>query len=159
MIHISIDPGNKTGYAIWNNNKLIESGLFESDNHDRYILEIIPFLNSIIKKYNIKHLTIEHPVNDKFGMNPIKTGIKVGLILGWATCNKITFIIINPAVWCKCLGVKKGKSKKKKLDTMEAIKVIYGEKHSYDNNIADAIGIGHYYIQLCNKEGDKNESY
>lgn len=58
----------------------------------------------------------------------------------------LSFDIVRPSVWKSYLGVAKGKRDVQKMNTIKKIEEIYGLDLEDNDDIADAIGIGHYAI-------------
>lgn len=58
----------------------------------------------------------------------------------------LSFDIVRPSVWKSYLGVAKGKRDVQKINTIKKIEEIYGLDLEDNDDIADAIGIGHYAI-------------
>lgn len=69
-----------------------------------------------------------------------------GMIMSKLYDMDLPFGIVRPSVWKSYLGVAKGKRDAQKVNTIKKIEEIYGLNLEDNDDIADAIGIGHYAI-------------
>lgn len=69
-----------------------------------------------------------------------------GMIMSKLYDMDLSFGIVRPSVWKSFLGVAKGKRDVQKANTIKKIEEIYGLDLEDNDDIADAIGIGHYAI-------------
>ena len=69
-----------------------------------------------------------------------------GMIMSKLYDMELSFDIVRPSVWKSYLGVAKGKRDIQKANTIKKIEGIYKLDLQDNDDIADAIGIGHYAI-------------
>ena len=180
---VSIDAStNSLAFAIFNESSLIRFGkiIFEG----KTVYDKVADAGKTCVKFfelfpEIKNLVIEHTVF----MNSPKTAADLALVQGAllgaaAQCGINLAGAVNPIAWQSYLGNKKmtkeeqfklvsdnpGKTKSwyKKLErdirkqrTINLIRINY-DRDVPDNDVADAIGIGHYAIHNWEKVVDKN---
>lgn len=69
-----------------------------------------------------------------------------GMIMSKLYDMGLSFGIVRPSVWKSYLGVAKGKRDVQKANTIKKIEEMYSLDLADNDDIADAIGIGHYAI-------------
>ena len=69
-----------------------------------------------------------------------------GMIMSKLYDMDLSFGIVRPSVWKSFLGVAKGKRDVQKANTIKKIEEMYSLDLADNDDIADAIGIGHYAI-------------
>lgn len=69
-----------------------------------------------------------------------------GMIMSKLYDMDLSFGIVRPSVWKSFLGVAKGKRDVQKANTIKKIEEMYSLDLVDNDDIADAIGIGHYAI-------------
>lgn len=169
-------------FAVFENNDLIAHGKINFEGKSVYekVADASRKCVAFFEKFpEIKHLVIEHTVF----MNSPKTAADLALVqgalLGAAAQSGIALAgAVNPIAWQSYLGNKKmtkseqfaltkefpEKSKTwyknkereiRKQRTMNLVKINY-DKDILDNDIADAVGVGHYALYNWSKVVDKN---
>ena len=78
-----------------------------------------------------------------------------GMLMHELYNQDIQFSIVRPSVWKSFIGVAKGKREEQKANTLVKIENIYNLDLSGNDDIADAIGIGHYAINFLLEEKNK----
>jgi Holliday junction resolvasome RuvABC endonuclease subunit len=69
-----------------------------------------------------------------------------GMLMDVLYNKGVQFDIVRPSVWKSFLGVAKGKRDEQKAKTLEKIEKKYEVELDGNDDIADAIGIGHYAV-------------
>lgn len=138
---------NKSGYAIYENNKLCDYGIINAERikedkeniHSKKLLFIHSLLQDLENKHNFDIVIIE----DSFVHHnkATKALSKVRGIAELVFCNKD--IILYPTRLIKKSITDNGNATK--LDMINKINEIYDLKNN-DDNIADAIALGYHHI-------------
>jgi len=158
---IALDQSTtKTGYAIFEDLKLIESGIFWSKDKDMLtrIEEMYLQIHKKMIEYDIHQFVFE----DTFNRLNVKVSKHLaflqGAIMGLAFVNDYAFNIYMPAAWRALLGFKK-KSKqnpqpnfKKNRDYQKHLAIEFANNkyelmlHEDEDDRAEAICIGHAFM-------------
>lgn len=176
----SIDAStNSMAFAIFEDEKLVANGKINFSGFDTYhrLGDAVRKIRSFFERYrDVDAIVIEHTVY----MNSAKTvsdlALVQGAILSGIVLNSIdTIKSINPIAWQSFLGNNRlteaekanlrasspGKSASwhknnerefRKQRTIDLVNKIY-DKNISDNDIADAVGVGHYAIHNWFKLG------
>lgn len=174
---MSIDASTSSlAFAIFSDNSLVTCGKIKFDGQNAYqklgdaAVKTLPFL----KNFNIDAIVIEHTVFINSPKTASDLALIQGAILGAAKIAGIkTAGSINPITWQTFIGNPKlsndekkklmeefpGKSrnwyqnKSREIRKQRTIKFIntYYDKNLQDDDVADAIGIGHYAIHNWGK--------
>ena len=173
----SIDAStNSLAFAIFHFGKLVSFGkiAFEGKNIFEKVRDAARKTGQLLNNFEIDAIVIEHTVflNSPKTMNDL--AMVQGALLGSSGIRKIK--TINPIAWQTFLGNGKltkeeksrirrenpGKSDSwykaferdfRKNRTIKVINIEY-DVDNFDNDVADAIGIGHYAISNWEKLGD-----
>jgi hypothetical protein len=170
---LAIDAStNSLAYAIFENNELVDYGKIDFEGANTYgkvvdaADKVTEFYADKLSDYNIEAIVIEHTVF----MNSPKTAADLALVQG-SLLGALGVPVIRsvaPITWQNYIGNKKpskeeiakmkldnpGKSdswiktqtrEQRKQKTIHFVDVVY-DKVINDNDIADAVGIGHYAI-------------
>jgi len=155
---IAIDPGSKVaGYAVFNDNKLIDAGLLKPYKtrlpNDARILSICFEVEKLLDEHKPKVVVLEWTTG-KVGRNRHKGGgsglaiygIAIGAI--WIVARLRDGVALPETVlidesWTK--GVKK----KKRLEDLELTCPAYKRKLDPGGDMGDAICLGEYYLKEC----------
>lgn len=149
MYWLSIDPGNETGFALWENNTIIESGILRYKSHDDFCQKFPEWLKNKIYVNQVQHVAYEHPVTvGKHGNACLKTAEKCGIIIGVNRMFGGTVTAVNPQEVTKLIGSNFKDRRTRKIHTQNKVISLYGFKHARDEGQADAVAIGHAYLQL-----------
>ena len=148
MIYCSLDQALVlSGWSIFNNNELIEWGIFKTKNSSPIEERLGQFwkkLNELYNKYNFDHLFFE----DCQKQTNLETYRKLcyvqATVLLWCYYNNIKYTILSPSHWRKILTdkykVKFGKSRpEQKKAAQQLILEVCG--HTLTEDEADAICI------------------
>jgi Holliday junction resolvasome RuvABC endonuclease subunit len=164
-------------FAIFYNKELISTGKinFEGKNNYDKVADACKKLNSFFSLYNIVDaIVIEHTVFMNSPKVAADLALVQGAILGAAGINKIKIAgSVSPITWQNYIGNKRltakekqdimlefpGKSKawyqahsreERKQRTIRFVNTYY-DKQIEDNDVADAVGIGHWAINNWEK--------
>ena len=156
---LALDQASKvTGYAIFDDTKLIKYGTFATSSDDdieRFTM-IRAWLLSMIVSWKPDYIGLEgiqfqeEGSGQKMGVTVFQTLARLQGIL-MITChdNKVPFEICPTNTWRHSCGVK-GKTRTDKKRSMQLlVQQWYGVKVSEDE--ADAIGIGHHLVGYIQK--------
>jgi Holliday junction resolvasome RuvABC endonuclease subunit len=177
---VSIDAStNNIAYAIFEGNDLVSSGkaLFTGTDVFKKIASAVDIVHTVVKEMNVDALIIERAVfiNSPKTMSELSM-VQGAIIAGAALAGVKVFKGTNPVAWQSFIGNKvltkmekldivaahPGKSKSyykslerdmRKQRTINFVNINYDLDVS-DNDIADAIGIGHYSLRNWEKLGD-----
>jgi Holliday junction resolvasome RuvABC endonuclease subunit len=177
---VSIDAStNNIAYAIFEGNDLVSSGKasFTGTNVFKKIASAVDIVHTVVKEMNVDALIIERAVfiNSPKTMSELSM-VQGAIIAGAALAGVNVFKGTNPVAWQSFIGNKvltkmekldivathPGKSKSyykslerdiRKQRTINFVNINYDLDVS-DNDIADAIGIGHYSLRNWEKLGD-----
>lgn len=162
MIILSIDASTKSsGWAIFEDSKLIDYGCITASSTDliKRIHKVVDGLDEIFKKYKIEKVVLEE-VRPEMGLQNIQTHRALMWLQGAIATmvhdnygTKITFEYVYPSSWRAALGIKTGAGIRRQSLKSQDIKFV---KDTYDidvnDDIADAIGIGHAYTNKISNE-------
>jgi Holliday junction resolvasome RuvABC endonuclease subunit len=174
----SIDAStNNLAFAIFNNKELISTGKikFAGKNSYEKVVDACKKLNAFFKIYNIVDaIVIEHTVFMNSPKVAADLALVQGAILGAAGINNIKIAgSVSPITWQIYIGNPKltvsekkeleaeypGKTKAwyqnrsrdiRKIRTIQFVNTYY-DKEIDDNDVADAVGIGHWAINNWGK--------
>lgn len=145
---LALDQSSRvTGYAIFDDNQLVTSGTFVTDDEriGHRLLEIRNRIQSMVSTYNIDHLVFEEIQLQQQGVTTYKVLAQVlGICEELATELNIPYVIVPSVTWKSTLGIKgKGRTEQKKNAQSFVINT-YNKKVTQDES--DAICIGTHYI-------------
>lgn len=156
---LSLDLSTKsTGYAVFEDNVLVDYGCIKASSTDviNRIQKITKEINNVLLKHsNIKKIVVEEvrPENGQKGVGNLRTH-KVLMWLQAAleflihdSFASISIEYLYPSEWRKVCGIQTGRGimrEKLKQADINFVKKIYNIE--VNDDIADAIGIGHAYI-------------
>ena len=151
---LALDQASRTsGYAIFQEDKLIASGTFIYDD-DNFSLRLVKIRNkviSLIEQYNINQILLED-IQLQGQTNNVETYRKLaevrGVLSELACEMKIPHEIIHSQTWKSTLGIKGRDRATQKRNAQIYVAQTYNKKVSQDES--DAICIGTHYI-LNNK--------
>ena len=137
---------NATGYAVFHNGRLMDSGIFKtkSKNIDGKILELTDYMYYLIDRFGITHVVLE----DVQQQSNAKTYKQLSMLLGACVkqcliCN-VTHTIISPTSWRAYLGIATRPRDKAKAEAKLYVLRQYGKDCKKDDE-SDAICIGAWF--------------
>lgn len=156
---LSLDLSTKsTGYAVFEDDVLVDYGCIKASSTDviNRIQKITKEINNVLLKHsNIKKIVVEEvrPENGQKGVGNLRTH----KVLMWLQAAleflihdnfaSISIEYLYPSEWRKVCGIQTGRAimrEKLKQADINFVKKIYNIE--VNDDIADAIGIGHAYI-------------
>jgi Holliday junction resolvasome RuvABC endonuclease subunit len=177
---VSIDAStNNIAYAIFEGDNLVRSGKAQFVGTDVFkkISSAVQIVNEVVREMNVDALVIERAVfiNSPKTMSELSM-VQGAIIAGASLAGVKIFKGTNPVAWQSFIGNKvltkaekleivsryPGKSKSyykaaerdvRKQRTINFVNINY-DLSINDNDIADAIGIGHYSLRNWEKLGD-----
>jgi Holliday junction resolvasome RuvABC endonuclease subunit len=177
---VSIDAStNNIAYAIFEGDRLVRSGKAQFVGTDVFkkISSAVQIVNEVVREMNVDALVIERAVfiNSPKTMSELSM-VQGAIIAGASLAGVKIFKGTNPVAWQSFIGNKvltkaekleivsryPGKSKSyykaaerdlRKQRTINFVNINY-DLSINDNDIADAIGIGHYSLRNWEKLGD-----
>ena len=147
---LALDQASRTsGYAIFQEGKLIASGTFTYDDSD-FSLRLVKIRNkvlSLIEEYNINKILLED-IQLQGQTNNVTTYKALAEVLGvleeLARERNIPHELVHSQTWKSTLGIKGRDRATQKRNAQAFITEVYGLKVSQDQS--DAICIGTHYI-------------
>lgn len=147
---LALDQASRTsGYAIFQEERLVASGTFTYDDSD-FSLRLVKIRNkviSLIEEYNITKILLED-IQLQGQTNNVTTYKALAEVLGvleeLARERDIPHELIHSQTWKSTLGIKGRDRATQKRNAQTFITEVYGLKVSQDQS--DAICIGTHYI-------------
>lgn len=147
---LALDQASRTsGYAIFQEGKLVASGTFTYDDSD-FSLRLVKIRNkvlSLIEEYNITKILLED-IQLQGQTNNVTTYKALAEVLGvleeLARERNIPHELVHSQTWKSTLGIKGRDRATQKRNAQAFITEVYGLKVSQDQS--DAICIGTHYI-------------
>lgn len=158
---LSLDASTKsTGFAIFNDTKLEDYGCITASSPDfiNRIKKMITELEQILTRGQIEKIILEE-VRPENGLQNIKTHkalMYLQAAIAFLVHERFKNVEINyiyPNEWRKICGIKTGAGVRRetlKPKDIAFVKQTYGI--DVNDDIADAIGIGHAYVNKINNE-------
>lgn len=154
---LALDQATRiTGWAIFDGQKLINYGKFESTLNDEIARDnairiwLISMINNWQPDYiGIEDIQLQEKSEDrKMGVTVFKTLARLqGVLLETAFANNINYKVCSPSTWREHCGVK-GKYRTDKKRSMQLLAKKWYDITLIDDE-ADAIGIGKYLTDTC----------
>lgn len=148
---IAIDQASiNTAYSVWIDSELIKYDMLVADkkikSHAR-IRQMSVKIAEMIKNEKPEFVIFEDCQLQAGNAATFQVLCQLqGMIMSKLYDMDLSFGIVRPSVWKSFLGVAKGKRDVQKANTIKKIEEIYGLDLEDNDDIADAIGIGHYTI-------------
>lgn len=131
---LAFDPGDKTGYAVLDKNKIIETGIIKYKTEMDYFHKIKNLYDNLLPDF----VVVEQPFAGKFAKAVISLAKKVAIIT--LACKsrieEALVVEIPPSEWKKKIGLK-GNAKKEEIQ--EKIKELFDKELT--EHEADAVGL------------------
>lgn len=145
---LSLDQSSRTsGYAIFEDSKLVQCGTFTFDDDDFGIrlLKIRARIYSLIQEYKIDKVAFEDIQMQDNVMTFKKLAEVYGVVQELLTEIKMPYEIVLAATWKSTLKIKGSKRDEQKHNAKEWVISTYGIKPSQD--ACDAICIGAHLVR------------
>lgn len=157
---MALDASSKsTGVAIFDDKKLIYYDCFTASSSDniKRIQKITNDINDLLNKYNVNKIIMEEVIPEQgFRMQTHRILMWVQAAIAFMVHDnhpKTTIEYINASSWRATCGIKVGGGIKREELKTEDIKFVERNYNiSVNDDIADAIGIGHAYINQSKNE-------
>ena len=159
---LAIDASTKsTGWAVFNDDKLESYGCLTATSNDliKRIYKMIDGLEEIISVNNVDRIVMEE-VRPEQGLQNLKTQKALMYLqaaiafLLYDNFPKIIMEFVYPNEWRKLCGIKTGSGVRR--ETLKPLDIAFVKNQygiSVNDDIADAIGIGHAY---CHPDRESN---
>lgn len=148
---LAIDSGyDRCGYAVFDNDSLLEYGCFLSNKKDPISQRLNTLINKIdilFKKISFEKIILEEIFFAKNQKTAIGVAQSQGAILSFAGEKKIPCEMINPLKVKQCI-TGYGTSDKKQVQKMVNLIFKIDTKKELDDT-CDAIAIGYSYNAIC----------
>ena len=149
---IALDQAtHNTGYSIYDNKKLVESGVFsvKSGEEIERIHKIRTWFDELIEKWEPSYVGFEELAGSaEKNYTTLRTLARLqGVLMEEAFAHNIRIVLSNPGTWRSTCGVK-GRTRPEQKANMIAIVKKWYDKDVTDDE-ADAIGIGYHLVQKC----------
>ena len=148
---IAIDQASiNTAYSVWIDSELIKYDMLVADkkikSHAR-IRQMSVKIAEMIESENPDFVIFEDCQLQAGNAATFQVLCQLqGMIMSKLYDMGLSFGIVRPSVWKSYLGVAKGKRDVQKANTIKKIEEMYSLDLADNDDIADAIGIGHYAI-------------
>lgn len=145
---LSIDPANSTGWALWEDAELIDSGTLEGrsrDRHDKRLIAISQWLRCAINEYNIQLIIFESAFCGRSIKTALIQGEKAGMIKAVCALYDVEYKQVSPSEWAATVGIG-GRRENKKAESIAMVELEYGSEHAQTDDQADAVLIGMAYL-------------
>ncbi len=148
---LAIDQASiHSAYSVWNDSELIKYGTVTADKKIKTHLRIRQMsvgLMEVINEIEPDYVVFEDCQLQAGNAATFQVLCQLQGMLMDVLYNKgVQFDIVRPSVWKSFLGVAKGKRDEQKAKTLEKIEKKYEVELDGNDDIADAIGIGHYAV-------------
>ena len=151
MTILALDQSSITsGYSIFCDNQLIESGTFTFNSTilSKRLLKIRGQIKQLINSYCIEYVILEDIQLETKVPNNVKTYKALAEVIGVITELleelKIKYELVAPSSWRSQLNIKGNKRNEQKKNAQNYVLKVYKKDVSEDES--DAICIGAYYI-------------
>lgn len=151
MTILALDQSSITsGYSIFCDNQLIESGTFTFNSTilSKRLLKIREQIKQLINSYCIEYVILEDIQLETKVPNNVKTYKALAEVIGVITELleelKIKYELVAPSSWRSQLNIKGNKRNEQKKNAQNYVLKVYKKDVSEDES--DAICIGAYYI-------------
>ena len=151
MTILALDQSSITsGYSIFCDNQLIESGTFTFNSTilSKRLLKIRDQIKQLINSYCIEYVILEDIQLETKVPNNVKTYKALAEVIGVITELleelKIKYELVAPSSWRSQLNIKGNKRNEQKKNAQNYVLKVYKKDVSEDES--DAICIGAYYI-------------
>ena len=156
---IALDQAtHNTGYAIYDNRELVESGVFTIKNGEEIerIHKIRLWFDELLEKWGPDYVGFEELAGaaDKNYVTSRTLARLQGVLMEEAFSHNVRIILSNPGTWRSTCGVKGRVRAEQKANMIAIVKKWYNKDVTDDE--ADAIGIGYHLVQKCLPYENKN---
>ena len=148
---LAIDQASiHSAYSVWQDSKLIKYDTVTADKKIKTHLRIRQMsvgLAEIIDEIKPDYVIFEDCQLQAGNAATFQVLCQLqGMLMDVLYNRGVQFDIVRPSVWKSYLGVAKGKRDEQKAKTLAKIEEKYQVELNGNDDIADAIGIGHYAV-------------
>lgn len=147
---MAIDQAKTTGYAVFDNDKLVDYGTIElgkkSDIYENILFNANQRIGCLIGKVKADRIAIEDIQQQNQNVTTYK---KLAMLMGVLVCLfqelNMPYEIVPPARWRSYCQIKGKKRVEQKENTLRFVKERFG-LDSISEDVADAISLGYFAI-------------
>lgn len=153
MRYLGLDQATKvTGYAVFDDSKLVESGILEIPNAERFDIGqrfyiMSKKISTLVEKVKPDLVAIEDIQFQRNFLTYQKLANFQGIVFQILFERDIPYTIVEPSKWKSFLNVRGKKREEQKQDTIKKIHQKFGVSAKEDES--DAIGIAWWTINNC----------
>lgn len=139
-----------TAYSVWEDSKLIRYGMVTADKKIKSHLRIRQMsvkIAEVVKEVQPDYVLFEDCQLQAGNAATFQVLCQLqGMIMALLYEAGVNFDLVRPSVWKSFIGVAKGKRDEQKAKTLDKIEELYQITLKQNDDLADAIGIGHYAV-------------
>lgn len=142
-----------TGYAVWQNGGLKESGIIDLHKDKQHWQNMKRFLIGLMAKIQPDIVVVEHTSMQRKHFNAatlINLSQLIGVVEGWTIANNADFVQLYPSEWRSRIGTHPSGREECKAWAVETVKERFHIECLSDDE-ADAILIGQAWINYFDK--------
>lgn len=139
-----------TAYSVWEDSELIRYGMVTADKKIKSHLRIRQMsvkIAEVVKEVQPDYVLFEDCQLQAGNAATFQVLCQLqGMIMALLYEAGVNFDLVRPSVWKSFIGVAKGKRDEQKAKTLDKIEELYQITLKQNDDLADAIGIGHYAV-------------
>lgn len=139
-----------TAYSVWQDSELIRYGMVTADKKIKSHLRLRQMsvkIADVIKQEQPDYVVFEDCQLQAGNAATFQVLCQLqGMIMALLYDAGVNFDVVRPSVWKSFIGVAKGKRDEQKAKTLDKIEELYQIALKQNDDLADAIGIGHYAV-------------
>lgn len=139
-----------TAYSVWQDSELIRYGMVTADKKIKSHLRLRQMsvkIADVIKQEQPDYVVFEDCQLQAGNAATFQVLCQLqGMIMALLYDVGVNFDVVRPSVWKSFIGVAKGKRDEQKAKTLDKIEELYQITLKQNDDLADAIGIGHYAV-------------
>lgn len=139
-----------TAYSVWQDSELIRYGMVTADKKIKSHLRLRQMsvkIADVIKQEQPDYVVFEDCQLQAGNAATFQILCQLqGMIMALLYDVGVNFDVVRPSVWKSFIGVAKGKRDEQKAKTLDKIEELYQITLKQNDDLADAIGIGHYAV-------------
>lgn len=139
-----------TAYSVWQDSELIRYGMVTADKKIKSHLRLRQMsvkIADVIKQEQPDYVVFEDCQLQAGNAATFQVLCQLqGMIMALLYDAGVNFDVVRPSVWKSFIGVAKGKRDEQKAKTLDKIEELYQITLKQNDDLADAIGIGHYAV-------------
>lgn len=139
-----------TAYSVWQDSELIRYSMVTADKKIKSHLRLRQMsvkIADVIKQEQPDYVVFEDCQLQAGNAATFQVLCQLqGMIMALLYDAGVNFDVVRPSVWKSFIGVAKGKRDEQKAKTLDKIEELYQITLKQNDDLADAIGIGHYAV-------------